>query len=773
MRTVRLNKGVNLALLVLVARPVVAQAEAVAPRNGLPAPESYAQPAVQRSLAHLSTDASTQQDGGQVEAFKQEIINPDATAETRRVSARFLLMSTEPAAAAAAVEILRDATRPFAQTAICEAAIELGTTSPDALTVELVEPLVTLLRTAGEAQQRLAAHALGLYRDGDVASRLGSVAQDATLPESARLAAIGALAINMTRREVVEQLILLLDDPTPAIVSQSLDVLQPASREARGRDVASWKAWWSGKAALSETEWLADRNALLLQRTATLTQQRDRAEAEAKTRESRLSARVAELQRDLFRRLPPDERDGKLIAWLADEIPGVRRTAIDLVMRPISEEARRPSAPVRAALSERLRDPVADVRRGALEIFGAMADPADADAVMALLNSEADAATRQAAFEALGRMRNAAAFPLLVREIADDAAAVACVRSAADAITRLVAIASVPIETAATAVEPLKRRYAAVAAEDAATRAALLGAMAELARPDFVEEYRLVVAGSREPALLRPALRGLTGLVDKQSIGPVRAVLQASDDALVRQRCIEMIAAAGGDETDVAALVRYAQTANESTAAVRDAALQTLTAWMAPRAGDEQLRIADRLASDPAAMESYLTLLVHRLSQGGGNGATALEIRRRLAETLAAAGKHGPAAAQYRALFDGVAAAGGEGVCEVGTLLILTSLRAGEYDTLPAAVNALRPHAETDTFDRLADDLKTYLESIDAAAEPGRVSNTRKAILGVTRDGLGERWQELAETLEKEHADQPPVEPSPESPAPTGVDEEA
>ncbi|RJP37479.1 MAG: HEAT repeat domain-containing protein [Phycisphaerales bacterium] len=723
---------------------------------------------IQDPVAHLSGGRTDAQDAGQVEAFRQVITSAEATAETRRVSARFLLMSTDDAAIATAVEILRDASKPHAQTAICEAAIELGAASPEALGVELVDPLVAILRSAHEPQQRLAAQVLGLYRDGNVAARLGAVAQDAAVAESARLAAIGALSMNMTRREVVEQLILLLDDPTPSVVNRALDVLQPASREPLGRDAAKWKAWWQSKAALSENEWLADRNALLLKREAALKQHAERIESEARVKESRLTSRLVDVLRDLFRRLPPDERDGKLIAWLADDIAAVRLTAVELIMRPISEEARRPSAAVRTALHERLRDAIAEVRRGALEIFGAIADPADAEAVMALLKTEGDVATRQAAFDALGRLRNAAALPLLVQEIGDPAARPSCVRSAADAVTRLAGIAPLPDEASGSAVEPLKRRFASTPPEDAATRAALVGAMAELARPEFVDEYRAVVASSREAALLRPAVRGLAFIKDQPSVPAVRALLQSSDDALVRQRCVEMIAAAGGDDADLAALVRSAQSANEPAAAVRDAALHALTGWVLSRSSEEQLRLADQLAADPAAVEAYLTLLTHRLSQGGGDGVALLAAQRRLGDVLAAAGKHAAAAVQYRAAFDTLRGSGAAAAVQIAPLLVVTSLQAADYETLGAVVDALRPMAADRAFDDLAEQVQTYLDSIDAAAEPARVAAVRKAILAVPRDGLGERWNVMAATLEKEHADQPPT--GPQAPSDPGGD---
>jgi len=681
--------------------------------------------------------------GAQLADFRHAIVSEAKALEERRAVAELLLKSPIPGADAVVAEILRDGGNRLAQAAICQAAAEVGMENQQLLGAVLVDPLIELLRAPDESLQVQAAEALAVFPDGDVAQRLGAVAADGTACESTRLAAIGALAANLHRCEVVEQLIGLLDDPTPGVVERVLVVLAPAARQPLGDDPAKWKQWWEGKRSLDETAWLDDRIRMLSDRVRDLTADQQSRQAATKQREADLAKGIAEFQRDTFRRLPTDQQDAKLVEWLGDPIAVVRRTAIELIMQGLSDEGRRPVDAVRAALTKRLDDPLPAVRREALEIVGAIADPADAPAVLALLAAKPDARTRQAVFDALGKLRNPAAIPALVQEISNEAAQIECVRAASFALARLAGLSN-PLspDALATTVEPLKTRLAALPAEDATTRSALLTAMAEIADPSFAGEFSDQLTSS-DPIVLRPAIRGLTAVGDASSLPVVRALLSESPDALVRQRAAEMVGKIGREDIDLEALARRAKRATESDAAVRNAAWKGFLTATSTRSPQQRLVTAQHLRDDQALEEAFLTSLVSSLAQSGADGSVLESARNRLADVLMSQQKYPEAISHLRALYDALKARNDAQAVAAGVRLFHAAIHAHAHDILPEIVTNLAAGGDQTVIDGLVDEIRAYLDSPAATEQPQRTTALLEKLRSIPAEGLGEKWSQL------------------------------
>ena len=714
-------------------------------------------------------ESASAEDTATLADFKNGIVDVDATPEARRVAAKFLLKSPISSAVDLVAEILTDRNLPHAQVAVCEALTEVGRESAELLRPELVDALIGLVRGVDEGLQALAAEALALYPDGGVAVRLRAVAADGSLAQSARLAAIGALAPNLGRREVVAQLIGLLDDGTPAVVERALSVLAPATDQPLGHDVLRWKKWWQTTVGLSDTQWLLDFNAVLMSRVGRLDLQVRTNQTDSQERDARLFGVIAELQRDVFRRLPADERDAKLVKWLSDDVAVVRRTAIDLVMQPLSDEGRRPVEAVRSALMERLSDPLPEVRRAAIEIIGAIADPTDAQAVLARLAEEKELGIRRALLDALGKLRSASAIPALVAEV-DGAKDIDSVRAAALALARLAGLSDPdPGQVLLTAVAPLKKRMAALPVEDTATRSALLRAMAEIADPSFAEDFKAHLS-SEDPAVLRPVLRGLLAMGEAALLPRVRSLLSQSPDALVRQRAAEFVANFGRADADLDALASRSKRANEPDGAVRSAAWNGFLSIVQTRPAQQRLMAATRLTDDATLEEAFLSRLVSTL-RSDGSDATVLESASvRLAEVLMSQSKYAEAVPHIRLFYDARRAREEMTWTDAAGQLLHAALRSSQYDAIGEIVLALADVNDQTLIDGAVMDIRAYLDSPEVKADPQhRRTGPRAAALmqklrSIPAEGLGEEWAKLvapvaAPTPDKKPSDQ--AEPLP------------
>lgn len=682
----------------------------------------------------------------QLQDYRKVISNPEESPATRRTVAVLLLRSPLPGAADAAAELLGPGSTPLAQAAVCEALAETVPQMPEALTESLIEPLIQLLQSTDATLQSKAAAALAVFPNGHVARRLGALAGNAGSPDSARLAAIAALAANLHRREVVEQLIGLLDDPSPSVVEQVYVVLEPASPTPLGRDPVKWKQWWESKKSLDDVEWLSDRIGVLTLRTRELSASQQKLQAAADQRDAELSGRVAEFQRVTFRLTPADQRDALLVAWLDDPVAVVRRTALSLLMQPLSDEGRRPSEPVRAALMKRLNDPLSVVRREALEIVGALAEPTDAAAVLALLTPGQDSDVRQAALEALGKLRNFDAVPAIIASIEDERASAAVIRGAATALARLAVVANSapapPAPALAAAVAPLKKRLSALPADDHATRSAILAAMAEIADPSFADLLAAQL-GSAEPTVVRPAIRGLTAIGDATALSQVRGLADNAADPLVRQRAVEMIGKLGRSDADLDVLARRCKRAVEPNAEVRAAAWNGLLNVESARPPDQRLADAARLQDDPALEEAYLARFISDLSSSPGEEPRVESARDRLAQVLVAQSKFADAIPHLDALTAACAAREDADWREFGLRLLSAKLRGTDHKLISELIVRLTTDCPAEVRERAVQEVRAYLDSDAAPADAALRSALLDELRKVPPDGLGPEWARL------------------------------
>ena len=165
----------------------------------------------------------------------------------------------------------------------------------------------------------------------------------------------------------------------------------------------------------------------------------------------------------------------------------------------------------------------------------------------------------------------------------------------------------------APAVEPLERRLAAAPAEALRLRAALLGAMANIADPAFADELSAGL-DETEPDLLVPALRGTRALGVADRVPRVLS-LTTHADPRVRRWAIEALGVLGSEPTHVEALVSRLNPAIEPNETARQAAwtgFGQITAKLPP---DARLQWADRLTELPDLQVTYLAQLVNDLDR--------------------------------------------------------------------------------------------------------------------------------------------------------------
>ena len=178
-------------------------------------------PAPEPSLDHLE----------QLTNCRAGIVDPHARSEDRRRWIDTLLAFDTPSAKALVVELLQLSENPTAQQALCEVIGERARRNPEWLDPAFLEPLIELLGAEIGDLRAAAARALADFPGEEVPAKLGAFAAQDEVPLPKRLAAIDALAAKVDRREVVRELMTLLDAAVPEITARVTTALEPASRE--------------------------------------------------------------------------------------------------------------------------------------------------------------------------------------------------------------------------------------------------------------------------------------------------------------------------------------------------------------------------------------------------------------------------------------------------------------------------------------------------------------------------------------------------------------
>ncbi|MCH8966641.1 MAG: HEAT repeat domain-containing protein [Planctomycetes bacterium] len=676
---------------------------------------------------------------------REGILDDESRPVERRRWAEQLFSYRSDSAKALTIELLRLPAVWDVQLALCEVIVDLSRTHPDRLNVGLLEPLVDLLDSDEGDLRSAAALALAGFPDPGVPRKLGSLAAQGDLSIRKRLAAIDALAPNIHRREVVEQLISLLDVGIPEITQQVAASLEPASRESFGSNTRRWRDWWQQKRALSQEAWLADQTQIYRWRLRTLEARSEACLAEAQRRESAITQRLQGFQRDVFRTLTAEQKEQKLVEWLSDPLGEVALTAASIIKAHIADEGQRPTDEVLTALLSLLRSGQPATRREVLLIVQNLHDPVVVREVLAQLEVEQDPMTRHAILKAIGKLNDAQAVPALLREIASPESLPACVREAAIALSK-VALKANDQEWTSSAVSALKERYAETPQEEHGLRAALLSAMAGVGDASFADEFLLAVE-SDEAALLRPAIRGLEAIGDRSKLARLRDHV-AHADPLVRLGAVEAVGHLGREDADLECLLPRLNPTHEGDELVREAAWEAVRTLLKSRPIARRIEAAQRLRDLPELEIAYLQDLAESLSNANGDVANLEIIHQRLATVRLSRGEYAEATVHLRELYQIQRARPDEVGLETGLRWLDAALRGFPQQDVAEVIKQLSPHEDAPIAARIIERVEEYIQPDESRGTLDRDRALLSNLKTVPADRLPDRWRTLLEEWE-------------------------
>lgn len=690
-------------------------------------------------------DASRAGDLDQVQWCREGIQDPTARPEVRRRWASRLVLLGTTESKAAVVELLSKKDVPDSQRALADALTEHARTDRMLLDDSFIQPLIDLLGHANVELRAAAARAIAEFPRSDIPKKLGALIGDPqTLPVK-RMAAIDALAPNVHRRDVIEELIALLDRNLPEVNSRVMTVLQPIAREPCGQDATCWRGWWANESRLKEEERLTVQLQLYRDRAIGAQKDLDALRDSTKRHEAALGARVLDLLRNEYRQLPVEQRDAKVVEWLKEPLNDVVLGAIEIVKSRLADEGQRPDAAIRDALLQVLKDGAPVVRREALQILQNLNDPEVVQVLLARVESEDDVATRAGLYRALGKLATIDAIPFLVHEITDRTHCTECAREAALALG-LIAAKPEAKSLLSSAVEPLRARYYATSFDDSALKSALLSAMAGVAD----ESFRLIFLDaleSNDAAILRPAIRGLRALADVSKLARLRT-LTSDKDPLVRRAATEAIGVLARDDTDFESLIPRLNPAIEPSDVVRQAAWTGFLEWQKRRPLAERIKAAERLRDMPDLELRYLVDVSNDIETTEGARSELVALHERLANTFISQGKFAAAMPHLKEMYGYQLANDPPSAVDVGVRWLEAMLRCSNPGELSELLNKLLADAKTDEAKKkIAGTVIDFVSSLDYAADPDRARKLQADIPVVQSDGLGERWTAMVQVL--------------------------
>ena len=621
------------------------------------------------------TSAPTDAAAPELLKLRAVIESPTGSETTRLAGAEELLLSHLPAAGDLIAGLLDTSSDPSVRVVMCRAiervqANQTGTCEP-----RMVELLIKLLADPNPTVPPAASAALSTFHDEAVVRRVGEVVRDAVRPLEQRLAAVDALSPSIEFRAAVAQLIDLLNLEEGPVRERVWAALALASRVNYGRNPEAWEAWWREKAALDDAAWLEDRVRLLGQRSRDLQLRLETVQRESDTRYKALSRRLGDALRLNYRLTAQDaQRDELLVAWLRDPSIDFRRAALDLVKEQVYEQ-RRPSEAIRVALRELYADSSPDLRREVLELVAALNDPADMEPIRARLEVENDLSVRETILGVLGKLRNPAAIPVLIGEVADTAAAPSCVIKAAQSLATLTR-ENADAALVERAVAPLRARLANAKPDDLRLRGALLGAMAGIGSSEFTPEFESGL-GQEQADLLLPAIRGIVAVQDRGQLVRLRTLCGHSD-AAVRLQAMEAVGVLGEGDGSLEVLAGHLNAAVEPNEAVRTAAWNAFGKLLKREPAENRLKWAARLKDVPARQIEYLSGLVDDFSAASPVPPQIDEARELLVRLLRAQARYAECVRHLQEIHAAAVARGDARAGESGLLLLDAMLRGGQ-----------------------------------------------------------------------------------------------
>lgn len=682
----------------------------------------------------------------QIRTCREGILDPQARAEDRRRWVQLLFSYDSPDADALVIELLKTSARPEVQRTVCSEMTSRGRIDTARLRPVFVDPLILLLQGASDELRTAAAKALAEFQDVEIAARLGKIVSNSNVAMPARLAAVQALSVNTHRREVVEQLVSMLDLNVPEVSERVVAALEPIAPPGMASDPAKWREWWSQKKVLGQEAWLAEHVRVYRDRLRRLTGDLAALQTERDREQTATYSRVRDFQREILRGLSPEQREVKLVEWVVDPLPPVKLAALSIVKSRIADEGKRPEGDLLAALLLLLRHDLPAMRRESLQILQNLRDPAVVGEVLDQLARETDPAIRLALLEALGKLADPSAVPALVGELSRQDADLSAVREAANSLGQI-AVRSPGNADFVAAAEPLRNRYHEVSPNQLAVRAALLTAMAGVADDSFAKDFTEALA-SDDPVILQPAVRGLRALQNNSKLDRVRE-LSSHADPHVRLAAIETISALGSGDADLEALQARLAPSSESNELVRSAAWEGWQSFVAERPVAERVRAAEKLREIPDLEGEYLVELVRTLSASSNHRAELEAVRQRIVQVLTLAGKYSEAAPHLRDLYEGYAARSDPQAWTIGLRWLDTILQTPGQQGLAELITRLCQATQDEALrSKVVDTVRQYVDSPAMLNDPDRSRRLLADLQSINAGSVGDGWTELLAMLD-------------------------
>ncbi len=697
----------------------------------------------------------------ELQRCREGIVDPEARPRSRRRWAAQLVSYNSPEARALTLELLKLGDRPEVQRALTAEIADRARQAPEKLDSAFVDPLLDLLGAENADLRSLAAQALTRFPGTDVVDKLGQVASRNDAPLARRLAAIDALAPSTHRREVVAQLIALLGTEVPEITERVIAALDTATHEGFGDDLEGWRTWWRRKSKLTEEAWLAERAGVDRERLRQVTSEYEQHQESARREQEAATNRIRSLQRELFRVLTPEQKEAKLVTWLNDPMVVVQSTALTLIRARMADEGKRPEGAVLEALLAKLAESPRSLRPEVLEIIQNLDEPRVVVAVLAQLEGEADPAIRSLIFRALGKLNDPDAIPAFISEIASPQSSPDCVREAAAALGRVASQSGVAEHTDA-AVHALKTRYQAVSPEENTLRAALLAAMAGVGDRAFTAEF-LAAVETDEPAILRPAIRGIQAVGDRSRLPRLRT-LTAHADLLVRLAAIEAVGSLGYEDADLESLLTRLNPTIEMDVLATDAAWRGFLAILSNRSLDQRIEAADRLRDLPQFEAQYLEALAKSVAASNGDVDQLTVVYDRLATIRLAQNRPDEAVEPLRRLYQVQSRNSDPNATDSGLRLLQASLRSTTETGAADLIRQLAPTTDEPQKARLISIVAEYFASSEARAHIERSRGLLTELESVPPDVVGTAWADMlskaAAQLQQRDMTEAPISPS-------------
>lgn len=698
----------------------------------------------------------------QIQTCRDGILDESARPQDRKRWVEMLFSYATPQADALFVTLLNLRDRPKVLIAVCEVLAIRGAQNRARLSPAFVEPLLKTLSSKNGELRSAAGAALAEFPSDQVADQLGELAADPDAPMVARLAAIDALAPNTHRREVVKQLIALLDQSVPEITERVVAALSPIAPNGFGANVERWHLWWATKSGLSNEAWLAEQLKHYRSRARKTAAKLASVEQDLAKQQASLATRIRDFQREVLRPLTEEQKQAKLAEWMDDPLTEVKQGAVALVRSRIADEGKRPTGDVLAALLRLLDHDSPTIRRDVLTIAQNVREKSVTRAVLARLDRETDASLRQAIFHALGMLASQEAIPVLLREIRDDSKPPASVIVAAQALGRIASNRPNNVDMAP-AIEPLKNRYAKTNVKNVDLRAALLTAMAGVADASFAGEFLNALESDR-PEILQPALQGIKLLGDASKLPRVRSLV-GHNDPRIRLAAVDAVGSLGRENADLESIFSHLNPAQESDEAVRQAAWKSFRQFLSRRPMEERIAAARRLREWPDLETQYTEQLANVLATAGEYNENLETLRDRLAILAIKAGKYEEAIPHLRELYAMRFGHQDPRAVDDGIRWINAVLKSPEMQNLSQVVVRVGEGSSDPSIrNRVVDAIRDYVEATDLTVDTKRSARLLIELRSVNKELFGDAWTKLLAEIEAKS--KPPTPAQTPSPGP-------